>query len=433
MARARAALAELERQLGNDAASLQHIAENYVMAGQHMDAARCYERAVALRPNHPRYLYNLASSRIALGDLEEAEDLLSRVIRLDPEDYDAWHNRSTLRTQREDDNHVAQLEFVLSHLAKGHPGEVPVCFALAKELEDLGRYEESWRYLQRGAMARRRALQYDVAADETAMRKIAAAFDHERLNGPAQGHDSARPIFVLGLPRSGTTLTDRILSAHSEVASLGEINTLAFALMRGTGKTGGKAELIEKSARLDFAELGRLYCQGIAGFGETAPRLVDKTPLNFLYIGLIHLALPNARIIHLRRHPLDSCYAIYKTLFRLGYPFSYSLQDVGRYYIAYHRLMAHWRQCLPGRILDVDYESLVADPPSETRRILDHCGLEFEQGCLDFHRQEGAAATASAAQVRKPIYSTSVGRWRCYAEQLAPLAGKLREQGIDCD
>lgn len=433
VAEARDVLKRLEEAAGRDHALLQRIAESYVLCGQHADALRCYARAVELQPDNPRYVYNLASSKIAMGDAGEAEDLLNRVIRLDPEDYDAWQNRSTLRTQTPDDNHVEQLKYVLDHLAPGHPGRVPVSYALAKELEDLGRFDESWQFLQQGAVARRRGMQYDVAADEEAMRLIAEIFDEELLNGPHDSFQTERPVLVLGLPRSGTTLVDRILNAHSQVESLGEINALAFSLMRCADKAEGKSELIRKSAAIEFAALGRLYCEGIAGYGLDAPRLVDKTPLNFLYIGLIHLAMPGAKIIHLRRHPLDSCYAMYKTLFRLGFPFTYSLQDVGRYYIAYRRLMDHWRECLPGRILDVDYEQLVADQEGQTRRILDYCDLQFEEACLAFHRQTGPAATASAAQVRKPIYASSVGRWRSYERQLAPLAGKLREHGIELD
>jgi hypothetical protein len=160
---------------------------------------------------------------------------------------------------------------------------------------------------------------------------------------------------------------------------------------------------------------------------------VDKTPLNFLYLGLIHLAMPGARIIHMRRNPMDSCYAIYKTLFRAGYPFSYSLQDVGRYYIAYSRLMEHWRTTIPGDFIDVDYEAVIADQEGETRRILDYCGLEWEDACLEFHRHPGPAATASAVQVRQPVYSSSVGLWRKYEKQLTPFANKLREHGIKID
>jgi hypothetical protein len=246
-------------------------------------------------------------------------------------------------------------------------------------------------------------------------------------------HDSQRPIFILGLPRSGTTLVDRIISSHSQVDSLGEHRTLAMALTREAGGPAPKKELIERSTRIDFDALGRGYCNSIDGFGMDAPGLVDKTPQNFLYLGLIHLALPGARIIHLRRNPMDNCYAMYKTLFRAGYPFSYSLQDVGRYYIAYRRLMDHWRKTIPVAFLDVDYEAVIADQEGQTRRILDYCGLDWEDACLEFHRHSGPAATASAAQVRQPVYSSSVGLWRKYARQLAPFAGKLREHGIDVD
>jgi tetratricopeptide (TPR) repeat protein len=430
---ARAVLGDLESGAARDPDVLQQIAEHYLICNQHADAARCYARAVEFRPNDPRYLYNLAASKIAMGELGEAEDLLNRVIRLDPKDYDAWQNRSTLRTQTAEDNHLEPLKFVLAHLEPGDPGRVPVCYALAKELEDLGRYDESFAHLQQGAVARRRGMQYDVAADEQAMALIEQTFDAALLTGRHPHFDTDRPVFVLGLPRSGTTLVDRILNAHSQVASLGESNTLALAVVRNTKGAEGKTELIRQSAGIDFAALGRDYCTGIAGFGHESARLVDKTPLNFLYIGLIHLAMPGARIIHLRRHPLDSCYAMYKTLFRVGFPFTYSLQDVGRYYMAYRRLMNHWRDCLPGRILDVDYERLVSDQEGETRRMLDYCDLEFEDACLDFHKQKGPAATASAAQVRQPIYSSSVSRWRSYERQLAPLAAKLREHGIALD
>ncbi|MFN2164999.1 MAG: sulfotransferase family protein, partial [Anaerolineae bacterium] len=303
----------------------------------------------------------------------------------------------------------------------------PVCYALAKELEDLERYQESFAFLQEGAFRRRQGMQYDVAEDELAMEEIARCFPGTRTGAR---NEPDRPIFILGLPRSGTTLVDRIVGSHSHVASLGEHNTLALALMKLAAPADGKTQLIRRSAAIDFAELGRRYCDSIAGFGNGARRLIDKTPLNFLYIGPIRLALPGARIIHLRRHPMDSCYAMYKTLFRAGYPFSYSLQDVGRYVLSYHQLMAHWRNAFPGAFLDVDYEALVTDPESEGRRILAYLDLPWEDDCLDFHRRRGVAATASAAQVRQPVYRTSVGLWRHYEAQLAPLASKLRDRGL---
>ncbi len=433
-------LEELERSANADHLLLQQIGERYTQCSQFTQANRCYRKAVGLHPGDASACYNLAASCIAMGQIDEAEQLLTEVIRLAPADYDAWQNRSTLRRQTPESNHVRELMFVLGRLGQDDPGRVPVCFALAKELEDLQRFDESFQYLQQGAAGRRRRMDYDVEQDIAAMQLIEQTFTPELLQSRPEGHDSNRPVFILGLPRSGTTLVDRIISAHSQASSLGEINTLAFALMRTAAETGGtpstaqtKADLIRRSAKVDFPCLGSRYTDSVAQYGLETSRLIDKTPLNFLYIGLIHLSMPNARIIHLRRNPVDSCYAMYKTLFRMGYPFTYSLQDVGRYYIAYHRLMAHWRKAAPGSFLDVDYEQLVNHQEIESRRILEWCSLEWEEACLDFHRSSGPAATASAAQVRQPIYTSSVNIWRNYEKQLAPFVLKLQEHGIEIE
>lgn len=432
VAEAISALEKLEREAHNDAFTLQEIAALYIQCSQHALAGRCYARAVELQPSNPDFLYNLGASRTATGELDQAEDLFNRVIRQNPSDYGAWLSRSGLKKATPEHNHVEQLQYVKSHLEEHDPGQVQVCHALAKELEDLGRYDEAFAYLQEGAHKRRLGMQYDVSEDEQAMATIAESFDAELLNSMPRGHNSERPVFILGLPRSGTTLVDRIISSHSQVDSLGEHNSLPLALVQMAGQHD-KLELIRRSRSIDFEELGRRYCNSIAGFRNPAPRLVDKTPPNFLYLGLIRLAMPNARVIHLRRHPMDACYAIYKTLFRVGYPFSYSLQEVGRYYIAYHQLMAHWRAAMPGAFIDVNYEDVVGDLEGQSRRIFDYLGLEWEESCLEFHRLRTAAATASAAQVRQPIYSSSVGLWRRYQRQLAPFAQRLRERGIEFD
>jgi len=402
----------------------------HTQCGRHEAAHRCHLRAVEYRPGDAGVVYNAASSAVALGKMTEAEKRFEEVIFLDPADHDAWQNRSTLRTWSEDENHVQELAYVASRLAPEDPGQAPIHYALAKELEDLGRFDESFAALQSGAMARRRRLSYDVADDEAALAEISTVFDRHWLDTASQASAEPGPVFVLGLPRSGTTLTDRILSAHPGIDSLGEINTLALAVTRLAGAAQDRLTLIGHSARIDPATLGAQYIESSRGYGLQTPWLIDKTPLNFLYLGLISRALPGAKVIHLRRNPLDSCYAIYKTLFRMGYPFSYSLQDVGRYYLAYHRLMAHWRDLLGDFILDVDYEALVAEPETQARRILAFIGLDWDPACLEFHRSAAPAATASAAQVRQPIYRSSVERWRSYERQLAPLAGKLRERGL---
>lgn len=428
----------MEQQAGNNPLLLQQIGERYTQCSQFTPANRCYRRAVDVLPGDAGSLYNLAASCIALGQMTEAENLLDEVIRLAPTDYDAWQNRSTLRRQTPQNNHIRQLQAVHARLAQDDPGRAPVSYALARELEDLQRFDESFSYLQQGAMARREQMDYDVGNDIATMELIQQTFTPALLHSRPVACDSRRPIFVLGLPRSGTTLVDRIVSAHSQVASLGEINTLAFSVMRtaagsASATASSRSELITQSAQIEFSVLGDQYIEAIDGYGLDASRLVDKTPLNFLYLGLIRLAMPHARIIHLRRNPVDSCYAMYKTLFRMGYPFTYSLQEVGRYYIAYHRLMAHWRNVAPGSFLDVDYEKLVTHQEDESRRILDWCGLDWEAACLDFYKSSSPAATASAAQVRQPMYTSSVELWRKYEKQLAPFVSKLKEHGIAVD
>lgn len=425
-----ARLASLETRSGDDARLLQHLGEHYTHCGRPAHAARCYRRAAALTPDDPRVLYNLATALIALGQTAEAETLLDRVIQLDPDDHDAWQNRSTLRRQTPESNHTAAL-FQATRQRLTGPGEVALSYALAKELEDLGEHEASFAWLKRGADRRRSLLSYRVEADVSAMAEIERVFDAALFASPAPGCDEPGPVFVLGLPRSGTTLVDRIISSHSDVESLGEINDFAFALMRAAGPSRVKGDLIRRSAGLDPAALGRAYLDSVAGYGRSTPLFIDKTPVNFLYIGLIARALPNARIIHLRRHPMDSGYALYKTLFRMGCPYSYDLADIAAYQLAHRRLMDHWRAVLPGRVLDVDYEALVTDQETVSRRIIAHCGLDWQDACLRFHENASPAATASAAQVRQPIHANSVGLWRRYADQLEPLRAALAAGGLD--
>jgi tetratricopeptide (TPR) repeat protein len=426
------ALARMELGAADDPAALQRAAQLYLHCAGFAAAARCHERAAQLLPDDARVLYNLASSCTALGDLERAYALYSRVIEHDPGDAAAWLNRSLLQVWTAAHNHIDGLRAALSRLPSGHAAAVPLCYALAKEHEDLGEAAVSWAYLRRGADQRRAALAYRVDGDVAAMAQIASTFDARLLATAPPPRADERSYFVLGLPRSGTTLVERILGSHSHVGSLGEINNFVYGVMRLAAGGGGKSDMIARAARIDFAALGRFYREGIAGYGDDSPALINKTPDNFLYLGLIRMALPGARVIHLRRHPLDSCLAMYKTLFRMGYPYSYSLEDLGHYYLAYHRLMQHWRDCLPDAIHEVDYEALVGAQEASSRALLAYCGLPWEPACLEFHRNPAPSATASAAQVRQPLHRRSVQRWHSYAEQLAPLAEFLTAHGVDC-
>jgi tetratricopeptide (TPR) repeat protein len=398
-------------------------------------ALAAYDRAVALAPHDQRFTYNRASVRRFLGDLAGAEADYDRAISLKPLDFEAYLNRSELRVQSAARNHVAELEAVLPHARRDWRGEVQIRFALAKEYEDLGEYAKSFEHLQSGAGKRREHLEYEVATDVATAGWIMSAYPRvSAAAAPADADDG--PIFIVGLPRSGTSLVERILSSHPAVATAGELDCFALCLTDAARLRLGRAqiprqELVAISATLDFQALGRDYLERArAAFGGCG-RFIDKMPLNYLYCGLIRRALPHARIIHVFRRPMAACYAMYKTLFKSGYPFSYDLGEIAQYYAAYRRLMDHWRITLPGAVHDASYEALVADQLGETRKLLEYCGLEWEDACVEFHRNPAPITTASASQVRRPLYDTSVSQWRHYEMQLADLKTALAAQGID--
>jgi tetratricopeptide (TPR) repeat protein len=398
---ARASLAQLQERAGDDVVALRHIADAWVHLNGFQQAETCLRRVLSRTPDDSEALYALSTTRVALGDLSEGEALLNSVISKSRYDFDALYNRSTLRRQTVERNHVPELERILASRLPHPAAEVPVRYALSKELEDLGDHRGAFRHLQIGADLRRRQMAYRVEADIQTLGALERAFPGDQDEKVLPADATEGPIFIVGLPRSGTTLVDRILSAHSSVASLGELNDLAMAVTRLNYPAANKSDLISKSAQMDFGRLGDAYRRAVAGYGAGRAWLIDKTPANFLYLGLIAKALPEARIIHLRRHPMAVGHAMYKTLFRMGYPFSYSQEDLGKYIAAYLRLMAHWRRTMPGRFLDVDYEALIDDQETVSRHILDHCGLSWEQACLDFHENASPSATASAAEKKK--------------------------------
>jgi tetratricopeptide (TPR) repeat protein len=410
-------------------------------AGEQRRALEAYRQALELSPDDPRILFNRAAVCRFLGELAQAEEDYDRVIRLDPEDWEAYKNRSDLRVQTAQRNHIAELESVL---ARRHPpwgGEVALRYALAKECEDLRLHARAFEHLARGAGLRREHLRYDVATDEQTAGWIIEAFGAlPAIPPPAAGHSpvppAEAPIFIVGLPRSGSTVVDRVLDCHPDVSSAGELPCFTQALVDAVPRAsdGGppsRRQLIARAAELDFAALGRDYLRRARAAGAATGRFTDKMPLNYLYCGLIRRALPHARIVHVTRSPMAACYAMYKTLFNEGYPFSYDQAELGRYYAAYRRLMTFWHSRLPGAILEVRYEALVSDQEGETRRLLQFCGLSWHEACLDFHANPAPVTTASAAQVRRPLYDSAIVQWRHYGAQLAPLAQALAAAGLE--
>jgi tetratricopeptide (TPR) repeat protein len=429
-ARALEVLGAIEQRAAKDYAALRRLTDLYTQCGMFEGAGRAARAASLLRPDDADTLFNLAPPALALGRLDEAEAALNRVLAQRPDDWEAHYLRSTLRKQTLSDNHIAELEAALARGRGDARAQTAIGYALGKELEDVGRIEDAFDYLALAAAARRKRMAYKVEMDEAAMANIVTAFDADYCSKHAASFEGEAPIFIVGMPRSGTTLVDRILSQHSQVESRGELNDLALAITRATPSADSKSSRIAAAAQIEPRALGEAYARSLRGWGAGPAHLIDKTPLNFLYVGIIAKALPKARIVHVTRNPMASGYAMFKTYFRMGYPFSYDLEEIGRYFVAYARLMQHWRTVLPGRVLDVAYEDVVDDIEGQTRRLLDHCGLAFQPACVAFHENRSPSATASAAQVRRPLYRDSLEQWRAIAPRLASLQRALERGGL---
>jgi len=424
-----------------DALLLGAIGGVFNRSNDHARALLAYDAAIALAPGNFQILFDRAASRRYVGQLSQAEADYDQVIALSPNDYEAYLNRAHLRVQSTDKNHVAELEALLARAIPNAQGEVFLRYALAKEYEDLQDYPRSFAHLKRGAQLRRRHLRYDVAVDVATVDWIIDAF---RDPPPRVSHDAAAcvgteaPIFIVGLPRSGSTLIDRILGNHPQVFSAGELHAFAITLVDAVRRQSGRSnlarrELVARSAAVDFSTLGLNYRKLASSGVPAGMRFTDKMPLNYLYLGLIRRALPKAKIIHVSRAPMAAGYSLYKMLFQDGYPFSYDLIELGKYYVAYRRLMDHWRSVLPDAIYDLAYEDLVIDQVGETRKVLEFCRLEWQDACVHFHRNATATTTASASQVRQPIYTESVSQWRYYAKELTEFSDVLRAAGIETE
>ena len=308
-------------------------------------------------------------------------------------------------------------------------------FALGKAYEDLGRDAEAFTQWLDGNALKRRQITYDEAATLGALDRIQAVFTSELIRRWQNvGHPSPVPVFIVGMARSGSTLVEQILASHPQVFGGGELKYFDAAVQGIRTKFGGSAtfpELVSGMTGEDYRDLGTRYLAEIERLAPAATHITDKMPGNFIFAGLIHLALPNATIIHTIRDPVDTCLSCFSKLFTEGQNHTYDLAELGRYYRHYQALMAHWHRVLPpGRILDVRYEDVVADLEGQARRIIAHCGLDWDPRCLAFHQTERPVLTASAAQVRQPIYNSAVGRWRVHEEALQPLLAELANPGL---
>lgn len=404
--------------------ALAHVS---ALMGQHERSNELYRCTVALAPRDPRFWHNLATSERSLGRLREAEEACDRAIALDRTRYATFLLRSELRLQTNDANHVAELQREWERNSHDVRARMFLGYALAKELDDLRRYDDAFRHLAEASAIRRRHLAYDVATDQRKLGRIAEVFSTPPLPRRHGDVDASRHIFVVGLPRSGTTLLEHMLLGLDGVRSNGETDNFAQALLAFTPRDRG--DVFAGAAAADPDEVARRYDQLAVG-DSNARGIIEKLPMNYLYLGAIHRALPEARLVLVNRQPVDSCFAMYRILFGEAYPFSYDFDDLAQYYAAYERLMGHWRASLGEALYEVTYEDLVADPARVGAGVAAHCRLEWNDSAVEVHKRSTVSLTASASQIRRPIYGSSSGRWRHYRKHLEPLIVALRRERV---
>ncbi len=426
---ARASIARAA-QLNPHSANVQvHAANLQARSGRHDEAIATFRRAIELNPSSNAALVGLGNTLKTVGRQAEAIAAYRRATVLRPELSEAWWSLSNLKTFRFEDAEVAEMERQLASPGLASEASAQFSFALGKALEDRGDYVRAFEYYERGNRTRRKLESYDPVQTEVINERIRIVFDAEFLaRNRGNGDPDPSPIFVVGLPRSGSTLIEQILASHSQVDAtheLPEVGRLIQGINRERETKAVYPEAVREFDSDSWAKLGCAYVNATRQYRQDAPRFIDKNPNNFASIGLIALALPNARFINARRHPLDTCLSCYKQLFARGQPFTYDLVEIGEYYLEYDRMMAHWHAVLPGRVLDVRYEDVVADLEGQVRRMLDFCDLSWEDACLHFHETERAIRTASSEQVRRPIYDSSIGIWRRYEQELAPMIDVL--------
>jgi tetratricopeptide (TPR) repeat protein len=433
---------------------------------RHDEAHAAYNRALVLEPDNPQTLCSVGVVLMDMDRLDEAEAKLRRAIKVDPNFAAAYNNLGLILKERgrlgdarfaieqaihlspnntsyydnlgavrsfaAADHYVAALEGLAENAAALRSEDrIHLHFALAKAYEDGGRYEGAFRHLLAGNELKRRQVTYDEAVTLARLARTRQLFSRDFIaSRQGAGEPATMPVFVVGMPRSGTSLIEQILASHPEVFGAGELGLFEQTVDAVGNMLPGALRFPELASGLSsqhFRTIGARFCEALKRGAPTASRIVDKMPANFLFVGLIHLSLPNAAIIHAIRDPIDTCLSCFSTHFSRGQAHTYDLAELGRYYRHYQALMAHW-QCVlpPRRIIDVHYEKLVGDLEGVSRRIVAHCGLAWDARCLDFHRTERLVRTASAVQVRQPIYKSSVGRWRRYENFLAPLVSALK-------
>ncbi len=429
-----ASLAELEKLLENDPDNPLHLllkASVLVQIAKFESAIEIYDQVLDHYPRQPRSHLSKGHALKTLGRNSEGIEAYRTAISHAPELGEAYWSLANLKTFRFDEEEISAMRRQVNDGTKNIEDYYHLCFALGKALEDRKQYDESFACYRRGNATRRSTVRWNRDAYHENKQRLINFFDAGFFdNRHGQGARHADPIFIVGLPRAGSTLLEQILASHSQVEGTMELPDIISITRRLSGKKSSADEsrypdVLSELTAEQLSEFGDEYIERTRIHRSGAPFFIDKMPNNFPHIGLIHLILPNAKIIDARRHPLGCCFSGFKQLSAAGQNFSYDLTDIGQYYRDYVELMNHWNRILPGRVLRMQYESVVADTETQVRQLLDYCGLPFEEACLRFYETKRAVRTASSEQVRQPIYSAAVEQWRHYLPHLDPLIEAL--------
>jgi tetratricopeptide (TPR) repeat protein len=394
------------------------------MLGEHTEALQLMDRARALGHDNPDFRYARGVQLMFNGRADEAEDELNACLRMGSTYGRASVTLARLRKQTRESNHIDYIRAQLQRVERGSEDHAAFEYALYKELEDLGEHADAWSALERGSALMFARLRHGAVDETRIVDGLLGLCTHEFLQPLPYAAAGAQPIFIVGMPRSGTTVLDRILGNHSEVMSAGELGDFARALRWGADHKSivpVDRTILERAPQLDYEQIGRRYLAQTQWRAQGRRRFVDKLPINWIQAGFIAKALPEARILHMVRDPMETCFSNFRAFFGVGYAYSYDFDALAAHYRDYRRMLAHWHEVMPGRILDVDYARLVDEPEAVTREVLAFCELAYEPGCTDLGRNAAPVATLSNQQVREPIHRRARGEWRRYERELEPL------------
>ena len=415
--------------------ALTDLGKTFMKIEKFQQAADCFERAIAINPEYSDAYSNFGGLLNYLGDKEGAIHNLHKSISLKPEKAYSHFTLASLQKYSGNEKHINDMEELLSSPEIDDDQRILLSFALGKAWEDSGQYERAFEHLENGNNLKRSKFEYSIEGAKASFDHIKKIINKSFLSAQkVAGTSDETPIFIFGMPRSGTSLVEQIVASHSCVFGGGERDYVSKIIF-GSNSTMSGPEFLENVIARDFSScISRLadeYIKRIRKLSSTAKYITDKMPYNFIYLGFISKCFPNAKLIHCKRNPLDNCLSIFKNIFESGNEYAYNLVETGKYYKLYEDLMKHWCETLAVPICDVVYDDIIVDQKKETERLLRYCNLPWEDNCLSFYKTEGVVKTASVAQVRKPIYKGSVELWRKYSDRLGPLIEILSDSLID--